>query len=381
MDHKINMDRLDLITMTSTMFVAPMAIGNGQGGAPSNAACYTDSRFWEAVQSALSSGPVKVIIVDGVYRSPLQLVRLGHPSHTLQLVAQSSSVVFSAAARLDVRGSQNIDLDGITFRDFNRVSYALRIGPDDTRRRTANINVLNCSFVDLQNIAYGATGVHHSETEYVRYEGCTFKRVGSDSGDHMMYHSYGPRHISIVRCHFEDCAGTSIKFRAGADYGSVDNCTFLSTGDYINPSKPFIHYSANNSTENRDETFGSNFTFTNNTFVYAGPRGRAIWFCHYGHNPPGRRHLLSHVEGKILETGSLEQRTQLLTNNRIFNPRRIKVYGNRYSNASTFVLQSTAFFFPWDGWEGSVNVFDLINHDDQPQAKEWLNSVNHLMLS
>lgn len=351
------------------LYVAPFALGNGSGADADNAAAFTNQSFWSNVQDALASDPVTVSLLDGNYGSKLALDSLGNARNALILSGGSpTGVVFNASRRtlFSLRGCQNILLENLNFTGPG-IGYALKITKEDGGTVSRNITVRNCNWYDMGDIYYGACGVHYG-SHHVRFENCTFKRIGFDGHAHMMYHSYNADHISAINCHFEDCSGAYVRFRDRSDYGVVSGCTFVSTRTYANKhaaQEIFIEIPVFNNVDPGDETFGHDFAFTNNTFLFHAtePSIRyGIRYIHVGYDPPGMNYLMTAAEGTILEGSDAAAKKTLLKNNCGIDFDQIDISGNTWSNENHRISFASYADFgaASKGWDGEVDISDIV---------------------
>ena len=351
------------------LYVAPSASGNGSGADADNAAAFTNQSFWSNVQDTLASDPVKVSLLDGNYSAKLALDSLGNAQNALILSGESATgVVFSALRRtlFSLRGCQNMLLENLNFTGPG-IGYAFKITKEDGGTVSSNITVQNCNWYDMEDLYYGACGVHYG-SHHVDFENCTFKRIGFDGHAHMMYHSYDADHVRALNCHFEDCAGAYVRFRDRSDGGVVSGCTFISTRTYANkpPSQEvFVEIPVFNNVNPGDETFGHDFAFTNNTFLFHGtePSIRyGIRHIHVGYDPPGMNYLMTAAEGAILEGSDPAAKKSLLKNNCGIDFDEIVIDGNTWSNETRRI--SFASGAEWGavskGWDSEADVSDIV---------------------
>ena len=381
------------------LYIAPTQQGTGDGQTETDAAQYTNEAFWHNVQTMLNQHPVTVHFLPGDYiQSPLRLAKLGHPKNRLTLLGSDKTVFkihstdpkkpntgFHIAA-----GCQNITVENLHFTGNGTVGYISHV------RGSQNIHFKNCTWIDLPNIIYGATGTAPSkrstpetasetDTHHITYENCTFKRVGTKGGAHMIYNAYGPQHIYVINSHFEDCAGDYVRFRDLTDYCIVTGSTFTSTGTYPpnNPiHRPFISMPLFSDVDPGDEWFGTHFFFAHNTFTYQGQQEMdgekiPIKFYHKGFDPPQRRHLLTADEGTVLENGSPQDKKTLLKTNCAIDTDQIHVFENTYSGIAVRAVYGceAAYGAQSKGWEKSADIFALFN-SQVIGLDDWKNMSN-----
>lgn len=335
-------------------YVAPEARGDGSGRNRENPAKWSDRAFRDEVYDALEQDDVTMFFLNGTYYvsseeekelPSFSFRNTGHERHRLILRGESPKGVWLARHPDDPdRGNQGPDL--LEFRDCHNVSISrLNFTAPENQwmdypvrfTRCQEILVDSCSWVDIPNAHYGATGVHREESDRVTYRNCRFVRIGRRGGAHMAYNAWAPRRTAYIHCLFEDCAGDYVRFRSGSEYNIVAGCVFRSTGNHVNEHMPFISVPVFNP-EGRGETFGTNFLIFDNIFIYATearPATRiAFLFHHSGYNPPGRRHLLDAGEAEVLRSGSVDARRELLEKNLGVDTSKVHVFNNRYRNVA-----------------------------------------------
>ena len=363
-------------TSEAVRYVSPEPAGLGDGTAAENAAAYTDAAFWEAVRTELAARPVTVRFLPGEYADgDLTLRDMGNGEHRLGLEgAGEGRAVFVERAEegeerpntgLYLKGCENVVIRNLHFTGPGKTGYISHFNGKD-------ILLEACTWCDLPNIRYGAAGSTHESTERVVYRGCTFRRIGLNGGAHMIYNAYGPRHVYVVDCLFEDCAGDYVRWRDASDYCVARGCTFRSTGTWP-PDEPvhgrFLSVPLFSDVDPGDEFFGTHFVVADNTFDYvaiqAGGMRTALAFLHKGYDPPGLHHLMTPEEGAVLENGTAAERKALLKRNCTIDTSEVRMFGNTYINAAykaTFT-SSAAFGAEDKGWSGIAEIFDLLNHE------------------
>lgn len=333
-------------------YVAPEARGTGSGENPEDAARWTDDSFWDGVEASLEADSVVVSFLGGTYpvsdqkrldMSSLSLSKLGHDNHhlTLQGVSRYGVRITRHPSDSGKDGPGFLKLDrcrNVTLRHLNftapgdhRMSYSTQFD------RCQDIVIDSCTWADIPNAHYAATGAQREESDGITYTNCRFVRIGSRTGAHMAYNAYASRRTSYINCYFEDCSGDYIRFRSGCDYNVIAGCTFRSTGKYTSQHMPFVSVPVFN-VEGRGEVFGTHFLIFDNTFIYATdekPETRiAIVFHHSGYDPPDRRHLLDAEDAKVLRSGSIGRKKALMKENLGLNADTIHVYRNSYRNVA-----------------------------------------------
>jgi hypothetical protein len=356
------------VNATIVKYVAPAPSGNASGNSAANVADFLDVKFWSEVQSALKKDQVTVKFMGGDYvraytERPLVLDKMGNAKNLLFLEGDKDNTLFTAplgypkkGVLIDVKNSENIMIKNFRFTGNGSLGYALRI-TSTTGNTTKNIGVEDCTWTDMRGIIFGTTGVHQKGTSNVTYKNCTFKRVGVDSHSHFMYHSYHSSDINVLNCYFEDCTGDYVRFRANCDRGIVKGSTFVRTKDF--PVYPFISIPLFNNVDPGDETFATNYVFTGNSFKNTK---NAIAFHHYGFDPKGYNYLLTAEEGKILTTGTDEQKRSIVLNNFKVDLEKVKVGNNKYEEITSRVVFGS---FPnygaqSKGWKGWADISSLI---------------------
>lgn len=362
-------------------YVAPVSIGAGNGESAEDAAGFMEPQFWKFVNILLTDRSVEVKFLPGDYSSAfiddgLILTNVGHEINRLTLTGLCDvnsddpllldNVIFKAPLgyedKTDIlrfNNCQNIHIRKFHFTGGGTIDYVLRI----TGGNTNNILVEDCSWIDMRGIVFGATGVHSGASNVI-YRNCVFKRIGRNTGSHMMYHSYGSSYIGVFDCHFEDCMGDYIRFRARTDYGIVKGSTFKRTRTY--PNVTFIAIPCFNDVNPGDEWFGTNFAFSSNQFVNEATTSTTepISFYHHGFSPAQFNYLLTSTEGETLVNGTANAKTRILKNNFGLEMDQIRITNNTFS---TNILQRvtirslTSYGAVSLGWTGTAEITDLIS--------------------
>jgi hypothetical protein len=356
------------VNASQIRYVAAAPSGDKTGSSPANAADFLDQKFWTGVQAFLKKEPVSVKFLAGDYvraytEKPLTLDQMGNANHLLVLEGDAKRSLFTApegypkkAVLVDIKDSENILIKDLHFSGNGSLGYALRI-TSTVGKTTKNISVEDCTWTDMRGIIFGTTGAHQKGTSQITYKRCTFKRVGVDSHSHFMYHAYHSSHINVVDCYFEDCIGDYVRFRANCDFGTVKGSTFVRNKEF--PVYPFISVPLFNNIDPGDETFATNYVFTENTFKNTK---NAIAFHHYGFDPPGYHYLLTAAEGIALTTGTDQKKTDILLNNFKINLEKITIANNSYTDINSRVVLGS---FPTygavtKGWKGWADISSLI---------------------
>lgn len=321
-------------------------------------------------------------------------------------------------ARIVFENCRNIVLQRFLFTGKGTVGFVV-----SSAGTTQDICIEECTFEDMPGVYYGATGTSMPETHRITYTSCHFRAVGCDDHAHMMYHAYGSHHVKVLNCTFEDCAGDYVRFRDDVDHCVVSNCTFTSSGSYPKgapASQPFIAMPLYNDCGpghscdcyplfpdwDPFEYFATNYVITNNHFIYRHHPGKgerhAIVFRHSGFDPPGRNHLMTAEEGAILENENGPEakaalkalmknnygidvdkveaydssyiRKALLKKNCGIDVDKVKVYDNSYIDVEKRVAFGSfaGYGATSKGWEGYVNIDDIINKDPVLDPPKWI---------
>lgn len=384
---KDNSDSPDIeepdIEASSVMYVSPDGSGTKSGESAENAADFLDPLFWDRTRKTVLKETVEVQFLDGEYgraytEKPLVLDKIGHADNTLTLRG-GDNVIFTLAEGvqtksyvIDVRGAQNIVIDGLHFTGNGSINYVLRF----TRIPggaipTTNITLQNSSFIDLEGVIYGASGCSYEETSHITYKNVTFKRVGVAGTAHMIYNAYGASNIHVIDCHFEDCMGDYVRFRDRCDYGIVKGSTFLKTLDRF-IGRVFISMPQFNSREPvGDEYFSTNYAFVDNEFTNKTytTTDNALTFYHAGFSPPEWKYLLNRDEGQILRTGSSLQKKNLLRENFGIDTDKVRMHNNTFSSRITrqfALITMPSYGAPNKGFSGNGDISDIFNTRGEP---------------
>jgi hypothetical protein len=374
-------------------YVAPTAIGNGNGLSASNAADFLEKIFWKNIQDLLASQPVIVEFLGGDYsraytENALMIANMGDARNTLLLEGNPlNTTIFTlpvtdspTKARphvIEINNSVNITLKNFHFTGGGTINNVLNI-TSTPGHTTYNILIENCTWTDIKGVIYGATGATRKGTYHITFKNCTFKQVGRNSASHMIYNAYGSHHISVINSYFEDCTGDYIRFRDKCDYGIVKGCTFVHSWNVanvkfismplFNDGKPFPG----------DESFATNYAFTDNSFNSKVTSVTAIAFYSKGYTAPGYNYLLNPAEGAILAEGNHQQKKMLLERNFGIFPEKVRMFNNTYAGlADSAVILSTMAGYGAEskGWTGSGTITDLINTSSVPFIWETKNNV------
>jgi len=354
------------------LFVAPAARGDGTGSSAANAADYTSVRFWSRINAALDAGPVTVTFLDGEYAArDLVIQGIGHPDHRLTLQSESpGGAVFAGPAFMQLRGVQNVAVRNFRFTgsDPRRTIYKLQIrsagaGNDNFAWPSQYILIEGNQFVDALT-GYGAIGVSHG-SHHITIHDNLFQNVGNGTGAHMIYSAYHPHHIKVIGNRFIDSRGDYVRFRDYSDFGEVRNNTFLSTGPEFN--RVFVQIPVFNDVNPGDETHASNYLIRDNSFTFYAARpgdGQdAMGFHSSGYNPPGLEYLPTAEGGRILTSGTPEQKRQLMLDTMNIDLSKVRVFDNTLTNVRRrFVYTATPNYGAVSrGWTGTADISDAVN--------------------
>jgi hypothetical protein len=260
-------------------------------------------------------------------------------------------------------------LRDLTFTTPAKIGAALRI--IDSQK----IRLERCRFIDLPGALYCALGITGEKTDHVLVRHCTFARVGQDSHAHMIYTAYGAQHVYVVENKFEDCAGDFVRFRDESDFGVVFGCSFKSTGTFRKANPPMITVPLFNDNDPTSppahpnyEYFGTHFIFAKNTFEYStdhGPQDTrfAHVFHHSGFNPPGRQHLLTRDQARVLQSGGRDERKKLLKDLTAIDIEDVHIFGSTYRNVQRQLVYRTGADSGaiTRGFTGVIDLSDLVN--------------------
>ena len=352
--------------VTSGYWVAPTAVGTGDGSTSANAAGYLNASFWATIQSRLQNSNVTVNFLSGNYSAnTLGFTNAGNPLHQLTLNAViPHSVIFNPSANpiIQLMGSQNIKLSGFGF--TGPVSYWAVYCIPNSLNPCRNIEINSCWFWNLTNAYYAAIGLLNG-TRSVQVYNCNFTNITFGDHAHMIYAPHDIEDVVVSNCVMQDCvSGDYIKFRDDSEYGVVQNCTFIST--MASSTWPFVSqdlYNVTNSDSAGDEFFGTYFQISSNSFTYqaaggAGPYS-AMHFFDDSWSPQSYYCDLTSAQASALGSGTASyQRSFLLTNMGI-DATSVKMFGNTYSGVTYHMdygylhSDSTA---PYNGWTGTVNL-------------------------
>ena len=273
-------DEISFAEDYGTFYAGPSSSGTGLGDTPGNCAEYIDTNFWNLVDAAANTYPVKVVLLTGDYWSFWKLAGIGNETFPILITGENPFSVNYKGSSSTANYMLVYDCRNIIFRHFhfsdasdaNEYEYVMRFG--DSGYVTKDIRCEGLTYSRLQKVKYGATGAHYGVTNLV-WDHCVWTHIGTNTAAHCIYNCYGSS-SHITDCHFEDCSGGYVKFRNKAE-GTVSYSTFLSSGThpigYVDHThQVFIQIAAvNPNGYSRDEYIGTNFWFHHNSFTYLNP--------------------------------------------------------------------------------------------------------------
>jgi hypothetical protein len=353
--------------VTNTCWVAPSALGTGDGSSSANAAGFLNYSFWNNVQTQLLTANVNVNLLDGTYyQGMLGFTNMGNPLHQLTLQAvdrYGADFPGLIGTYLYVLGSQNIKFNGLVFSGNGASYWAAECLPNGLNP-CRNLEFSYCQFVNLSNVLYGAIGLVNG-TRDVLVDSCTFSNLTANNGNHqhMIYSSHDIVNLVATNCLFQDCLADYVRFRDNSEYCAIENCTFVSTMSAS--AWPFVSaelYNVTNSDAAGDEFFGNNFQVSGSSFTYDVPGGpgpyAALHFSDTGYSPYTYDCDITQSQANQLNGNGLSfQRAFLQTNMGIITSE-IKMFGNTYNSLSYDV----DYTYNWDniqqngGWSGTVDI-------------------------
>ena len=387
-----------------TRYVSPAGAGSATGVEAANPAKYNNATFWAANNASLKTNSVKVIFLEGEYvidtsADSLDLTSIGNDAHGLTLEGEHpfGSVFTRTDAAQTNDGPPMVHLQWVTnvvVRHLHwendttlsgrLVQYGLAINGGNSGAETKNASVQGCSFVGLSWNIYGAMGFHHAMTHGGQVINCEFIRGGFSSGFHMIYNAYGAYDLSFANNYFQDCTGSYLRLRGGCHEAVVSSNTFVSTASAYN--QPFVQLATFNDVDPGDETFGHNFIFTNNLFVYlTAPAAVAMSLYHSGFDPyraPGLLwdYLLTPTEASTLATGAVDAKKALLKTNYGLNfDTQMTLGGNLRQGYHSYDIQlksTSAYGSTNYGGDGEYNISDIDTVRPAATTNSWLMDTN-----
>jgi hypothetical protein len=356
-------------------WVAPTAVGTGDGSSSFDAASYLNATFWNGVQSQLSNTNVYVNFVSGAYNAgSLNMTNIGNPLHLLTLGAATTyGPVFSPRAQIiQLYGCQNFQLNGLVFNGpaLYWGLYCIPNGMNPCR----NICVNNCQFLSLTNAEYAAIGLLNGARD-VQVLNCSFMNVTNGPHEHMIYAPHDIVDVVVSNCFLQDCFGDYVRFRDDSEYCVVENNTFVST---VSPTAwPFVSaelYNETNSDSAGDEFFGTYFQVSGNSFAYDASGGSgpysALHFSDYGWSPSSYDCDLTSAQASQLSSGSTAFQQSFLQTNMGIIASGIKMFGNTYSG----VTYHMDYQYQWDGsspynnWQGVIGLNNVPDSSGAPMS-------------
>ena len=319
------------LTLGATdMYVAPEALGTGDGYTESNAAKWTDKLFWAHAQQRVKQKDTTVHFAAGTYMASrngdtsvcLNLKNAGAADHTLTLLgAANEGTLFmrdpseptdqTEENRLSyiflMQYGRNIVMDNLHFRGNGAIGESVNL------QSMSNVLVRNCSWVDMRGLYYGALGSGHTvASSTITVENCLFDNIGYNDYAHCLYNTNNATDVLVRNCIFRDCSGDYVRFRNQSHRCTVENCLFESTGQ-MKKGRAFISIPLFNDedpaikTDPADhEYFSRNITIRNNTFIGLNRSTDGdqfmLSFLNDGYNPIGKQYLISKAEAAALET-------------------------------------------------------------------------------
>ncbi len=359
-------------------YVAPTALGNGDGASAANAAGYTNLSFWNQINNKLNSNAVTVRFLDGNYTQRLMLDSIGNADHQLTMIGDTAhGAVFNPgtdiAHGIYLLGVRNIAIRQLHFTGDHITSFGIRIsGEGGYIDGTHDILMEDCSFTNLTSTYYGATGATLN-SHNVTFRNNYFDNVGVDSHAHMIYNDHHCSDIVVEGNYFRNCTGDYVRFCDQTDFSITRNNTFISTASKYNQA--FVCMPVFNDVDPGDQYFDTNHQVVGNSFTYhqAGGLRYAVRFYHGGFDPPDLHYLMTAAEGAILLGGTGEQKRDLLLNNTLIDGTKIFVNDNTYSNISTEVAFSSYAIFGAvsRGWDGEADISAAILHSTPDRVPTW----------
>lgn len=423
--------------MTQVFYVAPIRLGNGDGLSDTNAALYTDlsdptTEIARKVRGKLAGTNVVVRFRSGTYDQLLLIKDYGQPcertpNYMLTLTGEYTEEhrrewsAFETNHRTNCTRSiegdivddynsmtssyseitdyynhhrsfwvrqgtlQVMNCYNVSIKHFNFTQQKSGVGEALLVQDSKNVFVMCCHFKDITDGDVAGATELIGECYLVNYYKCSFVRIGTNFGTHMMYHAGGSRRCGANACYFEDCSGTYVKLRNYINTFTLYKCDFVTTEQWPpgNPSRcDFVHMSVINHFDNRNEVFGNDLRVFECAFIYRGPELPLshsseieprippiglLWIAHSGHNPVRdeveRHHLLTIREAQLLDEGTPAEKKRILLNNFYINADQIEFTGTRvFGFYDMYFLGSGPgpYEIP-DVWDGLANIANAIN--------------------
>ena len=348
----------------STIYVAPTAMGSGNGSSQANAASYTSASFWSNVQTSLQSSATTVNFLAGSYSETLTLSGIGNATNHLTLQGiNATDVIFNGSNANNIvlsSGSQNMTIKSLNFRgDATWQSLVIQ----GTTAASHDIVIDSCSWQDMSKLSMGAIGGTH-DVYNVTIQNSTFLRSGKNSGSHYLYIAYGAHDFTVQNNTFMDCTGDYVRFRDRAEYSKIIGNNFISTNASSNFS--MISIPAINDVNPGNELITQNLLISGNSFSYAtttsGTR-TAVQVITSGYDPLGYHYLFTAEDGATLLSGTMNQKQAVLLNSAGLDLSNMKVSGNTYTNVqyAGSLVSKAAYGAVSRGWTGTASVSELFN--------------------
>lgn len=284
----------------TTQYAAPEAAGTGTGDSAANAAAYTSSNLWSAVNAAAATEPVRVVLLEGDYDSQWLVDGLGNADNNILIEGETPYAVNYCGTDgnyfIYISDSRNVTFRHIHFSAYEdpndlNLPYleqlstydyygVLRLDGADPDSPTCDVRFEGLSFTHMLLPAWSATDPHYEYCHDIFWERCSWVTIGYDLYDHSVYCSDGAYNLDFESCFFQDCAGVYLRYRSGSK-GRVENCRFISTGNmptgdhWSRVHWSFIQLFAGVSASHPDEKLADHYAFKNNSFTYeqTGLRG------------------------------------------------------------------------------------------------------------
>lgn len=353
-------------------WVAPAASGAGDGSSSASPASYSNPTFWSStVKPQLNSTNVLVNFESGSYNASLNFTNMGNPLYSLTLAAVTpQGSVFDPSSSYSyivyLSGCQNIQLNGFIF--TNNVAYWGVYCIPNGVLPCRNITINNCWFLNLTNAYYAAIGLLNG-TRSIQVLNCNFTNIMDNNGNHqhIIYAPHDIEDVTVSNCIVQDCLADYMRFRDDSEYVCVENSRFIST--MSSTAWPFVSaelYNETNGDSAGDEFFGTYFQVSSNSFTYEASGGpgpySSMHFSDDSWSPDSYYCDLTSSQASQLASGNQSYQQSFLQTNMGIIGSEIKMFGNTYSGASTYLMDyqylhddSTA---PYNDWTGVVNLYN-----------------------
>lgn len=273
-------------------YVAPVAQGNGSGTNSANAALYNSTTgstsFWYGVNTLLASNPVKVIMLDGDYRSYWSLGSVGNSTNRLLITGETPYAVNYCGGDSSVTSNYFLYLTRTGNITLRHLHFTAEENPDRLAlnnnevydykgvfcmNASSNISIEGVTFTDMLMMSASACSVWANSHD-ITWNYCNFVKIGWDLYDHCIYNTSLAYNLNVEKCYFQDCNGVYVRYRSGSQ-GDVKNNTFISTGTQPTGDAdgrvhwPFVQMCAfNSASTNYDEILGDRFVVSGNSFTF-----------------------------------------------------------------------------------------------------------------